>query len=152
MKQGIFSLPCAALLALFSLTGASALAQEAPDLQACIDRTAYREDVPVQAFHACYDESTGYWDKQLNDRYQKARAGCAAATKPDECRQKLRHAERLWMQYRDAMSAAFDQVSSGAGMGAMPARGTVYRATRHQAEELDFFIRQAESFKEAGQP
>ena len=56
------------------------------------------------------------------------------------------------MQYRDAMSAAFDQVSSGAGMGAMPARGTVLRATRHQAEELDFFIRQAESFKEAGQP
>ena len=138
--------------AALALAAAPVWAQQPPDLQACIDRTADAPGSVVQAFHACYDESTGYWDKQLNDRYQKARAGCAAAAKPDECRQKLRHAERLWMQYRDAMSAAFDQVSSGAGMGAMPARGTVYRATRHQAEELDFFIRQAESFKEAGQP
>ena len=147
MKHRIHS----AALAL-ALAAAPALAQQPPDLQACIDRTAEAPGSIVQAFHACYDESTGYWDKQLNDRYQKARAGCNAAAKPDECRQKLRHAERLWMQYRDAMSAAFDQVSSGAGMGAMPARGTVYRATRHQAEELELFIRQAESFKAAGSP
>ena len=143
---------CATALLALTLTGLPVLAQEAPDLQACIDRTADAPGSVVQAFHACYDESTGYWDKQLNDRYQKARAGCAAAAKPEECRQKLKHAERLWMQYRDAMSAACDQVSSGAGMGALPARGAVYRATRHQAEELELFIQQAESFKAAGSP
>ena len=144
---------CTAALLALSLTAASALAQEkAPDFQACIDRTADAPGPVVQAFHACYDESTGYWDKQLNERYQKARAGCDAAAKPDECRQKLRDAERLWMQYRDAMSAAFDQGSSGAGMGALPSRGAVLRATRHQAGELETFIQQAESFKAAGQP
>ena len=138
--------------AALALAAAPVWAQQPPDLQACIDRTADAPGSIVQAFHACYDESTGYWDKQLNDRYQKARAGCNAAAKPDECRQKLGHAERLWMQYRDAMSAAFDQVSSGAGMGALPSRGAVLRATRHQAGELETFIQQAESFKAAGQP
>ena len=137
--------------AALALAAAPVWAQQPPDLQACIDRTADAPGSIVQAFHACYDESTGYWDKQLNDRYQKAREGCTAAAKPDECRQKLQHAERLWMQYRDAMSAAFDQVSSGAGMGAMPARGAVYRATRHQIGELEAFIQQAQSFKAAGE-
>ena len=104
---------CAAALLALSLTAASALAQEkAPDFQACIDRTADAPGPVVQAFHACYDESTGYWDKQLNERYQKARAGCDAAPKPDECRSKLKHAERLWMQYRDGAFKKVEAVTS----------------------------------------
>ena len=133
----------AALLAL-GLAAPALAKDQPPDLQACIERTADATGPIVQAFHACYNESTGWWDNKLNANYRKAREVCAAAPKPEECREKLQRAERLWMQYRDAMSEAFDQVSAGAGMGAMPSRGSVYRATRRQAEELDFFVRQGE--------
>ncbi len=148
MRAGYFSLFLAPLLAL-CLTAASAFAgEQPPDFQACIDRTENAKGAVVQAMLACQDESIRYWDNKLNANYRKAREICAAASEPEECRQKLQRAERLWIQYRDAMSEAFDQVSPGMGLGAMPSRSAVRRTTQHQAEELDFFIRQGEELRE----
>ena len=133
-------------LCLFLLSAPAFATDGPPDLQACIDRTANAE-APVQAMLACQDESIGWWDDKRRANSQKAREICAAADKPGECREKLARAEALWTQYRDAMAEAFDQVSPGVGLGAMPSRSSTRRTTRAQAEELDFFIRQGEELK-----
>ena len=148
MRAGYFSLFLAPLLAL-CLTAASAFASEQPpDFQACIDRTENAKGAIVQAMLACQDESIRYWDNKLTANYRKAREICATASEPEEGRPKLQRAERLWIQYLDAMSETFDQGSPGMGLGAMPSRSAVRRTTQHQAEELDFFIRQGEELRE----
>lgn len=77
------------LLAGFLVTAAPAQAQDKQPDDSC--------DGGTSDIVACLNEKTAAWDKKLNDAYREA----LKDARPEQA-EKLRAAQRLWIQYRDA--------------------------------------------------
>jgi uncharacterized protein YecT (DUF1311 family) len=61
-----------------------------PDYQRCAER-------PTAQLVVCVNDRAAYWDRELNTAYQQLRA-----RQTRQQRERLRTAQRLWIQYRDA--------------------------------------------------
>jgi uncharacterized protein YecT (DUF1311 family) len=79
----------------------------------------------------CLKAKTAVWDKRLNKAYQDALKNAVSAEQAD----KLRAAQRLWVQYRDANCQYYD---AGEGTIARVEAGECMRSmTEARAKELE---------------
>jgi uncharacterized protein YecT (DUF1311 family) len=78
----------------------------------------------------CLATQTAIWDRRLNTAYQKL-----LSTLPPRRRDRLRNAQRLWVQFRDANCAYF---ASGQGsIVRIEAGQCMLRLTAARAQELE---------------
>jgi uncharacterized protein YecT (DUF1311 family) len=115
--------PFAACAAIVLLAAASARAQNEPEMPSeCDGNTAQIVE--------CLTRQAKVWDQRLNQAYQKLLQSGPAAQ-----REKLRAAQRLWLQYRDANCAYY---AAGEGTVARVATAECLRSmTESRTEELE---------------
>ena len=98
-------------------------AEPAPE-EKCNDANSTAEIVQ------CLATQTAIWDRRLNTAYQKLMSSL-----PTRRRDRLRNAQRLWIQFRDANCAYF---ASGEGTIARVEGGQcMLRLTAARAQELE---------------
>jgi uncharacterized protein YecT (DUF1311 family) len=78
----------------------------------------------------CFATQTAAWDRRLNAAYQKLLKELPAAR-----RERLRNAQRLWVQFRDANCAYFG--SAEGTIARVLAAQCLYRLTSTRAQELE---------------
>ena len=112
-----------AVIVALLLASAPALAQNEPEMPAeCDGNTNQIVD--------CLTRQTKVWDQRLNDAYQKLLQSGPAAQ-----REKLRAAQRFWVQYRDANCAYY---AAGEGTISRVATAECMRSmTESRTEELE---------------
>lgn len=122
------------VLFMFFLTLPVKAAEEelAPGYNACTEK-AYSTADMIE----CVTNAYQYWDKKLNENYKKAQETCKGAEKPDECSKKLLKAERLWVQYRDAMADVIFDLEGGGSLSRLAADNFSAEETKKQANLLD---------------
>lgn len=130
--------PLCALLFLVLPMGAamfvpSARAEEelAPGFHACTEKAQSTAD-NLECLSAAYN----YWDKQLNANFKKAQTACEGAPDAKECRAKLLKAQRLWIQYKEAMADALYAMGGGGTMDQLTVGDFVAGETKKQAQLL----------------
>jgi len=112
------------VIALVLILSASPLAAEPAPEENCNDANSTAEIVQ------CLATQTAIWDRRLNLTYQKLMSSL-----PARRRERLRNAQRLWVQFRDANCAYF---ASGEGSIARVEAGQcLLRLTSARAQELE---------------
>lgn len=116
-----------------ALCVADARAEEelAPGFHACTEKAQSTAD-NVECLTAAYN----YWDKALNTNFKKAQTACADASDAKECRAKLLKAQRLWIQYKEAMVDALYAMGGGGTMDQLTVGDFAARETKKQAQLL----------------
>lgn len=104
----------------------------APGFHACTEKAQSTAD-NVECYNAAYS----YWDKVLNANFKKAQAACADAADAKECRAKLLKAQRLWIQYKEAMVDALYALGGGGTMDQLTVGDFAARETKKQAQLLE---------------
>ena len=103
----------------------------APGFNACTEKAQSTAD-NVECYNAAYN----YWDKQLNANFKKAQAACEDTANAKECRAKLLKAQRLWIQYKEAMGDALYGMGSGGTMDSLTVGHFLVEETKKQAQLL----------------
>ena len=112
------------LVAFALLLSASPLSAETAPEENCNDQQTTAEIVE------CLATQTAVWNRRLDTAYQKL-----LGLLPSRRRDRLRNAQRLWMQFRDANCAYF---ATGQGTIARVAAGQcMLRLTAARAQELE---------------
>lgn len=83
----------------------------------------------TQGIVECTDVQTRAWDKKLNTAYQ-----ALVQSQSDEQRDRLRSAQRLWIQYRDANCGFY--AGGGGSISRIEAADCMFKMTRGRAQEL----------------
>lgn len=84
----------------------------------------------------CLNDAYKYWDKILNDSFNVARDACSEADKPKKCADELLKAQRLWIQYKEAMAPVISELNGGGSLSRLLADTFLVRETRKQARLL----------------
>lgn len=114
-------------------TGAAA-EQEMPDppytpaLRACLEKP---ENQGTMGMVDCMGAETQIWDRRLNREYQETLRSLEAETQA-----RLRAAQRLWVQFRDANCLTYRTLTGGS-MDALSAADCTMRMTALRAIELE---------------
>ena len=103
----------------------------APGYNACIEK-AQSTAKNLECLTAAYN----HWDKMLNTNFKKAQAACADAADAKTCRAKLLKAQRLWIQYKEAMADALYGMSGGGTMDNLTVGNFLAEETKKQARLL----------------
>ena len=103
----------------------------APGFHACTEKAQSTAD-NVECYNAAYN----YWDKQLNANFKKAQAACEEAPDARACRAKLLKAQRLWIQYKEAMGDALYAMGAGGTMDSLTVGTFLAQETKKQAQLL----------------
>lgn len=103
----------------------------APGFDACMEKSG---GVTVE-MRMCLDQAYKYWDAELNGNYSSAMNRCNDTDDPKACKNRLCNAERLWVQYKEAMSDAIMGYEDGT-MGPVLGADFLARETKKQALEL----------------
>ena len=85
----------------------------------------------------CLNDAYDYWDDRLNDSYAAAMKHCSGSDDPVTCKKNLRDAERLWVQYKNAMGEAVAGLEGGGTLSGVTASSFMVEETKKQAELLD---------------
>ena len=109
------------------------LAEEelAPGFSACeekADNMADNIECAVNAYK--------YWDEKLNANFKKAKSLCADAENPKACESQLLKAQRLWIQYKEAMAQTLFQIHGGGSLARLESDMFFARETKKQAQLL----------------
>lgn len=113
--------------------------REVPGYKECADKVEATRDIVL-----CNDIAAQYYDKKLNDNYKAAMKRCDERAADDgkaaaeQCKTKLKEAERAWIKYRDLMAAYLSQVDGGsvASMDMIMSSDFLADTTRSQAAYL----------------
>lgn len=129
-------LPAAsAALTLWVLAGApmAAAAEEelAPGYSDCLAKAVSTMDM-----QQCTVDAYTYWDKILNKNYALALQQCDQANDATVCREKLRKAQRHWVQYKEAMTDAILELEGGGSLSRLLASDFAATETKKQARLL----------------
>ncbi len=123
-----------ALLLFLSPVSLSFAGEElAPGFDSCMNRS---EGVTVDML-MCLNDAYDYWDDRLNDSYAAAMKHCSGSDDPVTCKKNLRDAERLWVQYKNAMGEAVAGLEGGGTLSGVTASSFMVEETKKQAELLD---------------
>lgn len=117
--------------AAFFVPAAHAEEELAPGFNACTEKAQSTAD-NVECLTAAYN----HWDKALNANFKKAQAACADAVDAKECRAKLLKAQRLWIQYKEAMGDALYGMGGGGTMDNLTVGTFLAEETKKQARLL----------------
>lgn len=128
------ALPVCALLICAGLFVPAAQAGEelAPGFNACTEKAQSTAD-NLECLTAAYN----HWDKILNANFKKAQAACADAMDAKQCRARLLKAQRLWIQYKEAMAEALYGMGGGGTMDNMAVGDFLAEETKKQARLLE---------------
>ena len=102
----------------------------APGYNACIDKAQSTAD-NVECLTGAYN----YWDKVLNANFKKAQGACEDTANAKECRARLLKAQRLWIQYKEAMGDALYGMGGGT-MDSLTVGHFLAEETKKQAQLL----------------
>lgn len=115
------------LLLLGLIPAAPAFAQDID----CTDLT----DLPQQEINICLAQEHAFWDRLLNDAYQRV-----IGLRDPEAEERLRIAQRAWITYRDATcEMEADRMRGGSGE-AMLRFGCLARLTERRARDLETYL------------
>ena len=130
-KNSVFGM---ALLVLLGVSQTAAAEEElAPGFDACMEKSG-----GVTAdLRMCLNEAYEYWDAALNENYAAAMKLCDETADPKACKNKLRSAERLWVQYKTAMADALAELGGDGSLSLIISSDFLARETKKQALELD---------------
>lgn len=103
----------------------------APGYNECVEKAQSTAD-NLDCLNKAYD----YWDKILNENFNVAREACSEAEKPKKCSEDLLKAQRLWIQYKEAMAPVISELNGGGSLSRILADTFVVRETRKQARLL----------------
>ena len=119
--------------AFFVLTPGTAPAEEelAPGYNVCMENAVSDMDM-MECTNAAY----AHWDKVLNENYAAALKSCNAAEDPAACKANIKKAERLWVQYKEAMSDVVLELNGGGSLSRLAAAGFLAEETKKQATLL----------------
>lgn len=84
----------------------------------------------------CISQAYLYWDKILNANYKKAMAYCADSERPEQCKANLKKAEKLWVQYKDAMVPVIEELNGGGTLSGVMSDHFYASETKKQAQLL----------------
>lgn len=128
MKEAFFiSLTC-----LFLLAGGSLQAEElAPGFDECEGKAQSTADNLE-----CLSQAFSYWDNILNENFKVAKDACSEAERPKTCVSDLVKAQKLWIQYKDTMSAVIMELNGGGSLSRILANSFLARETKKQAKLL----------------
>jgi len=116
--------PIAMVLACAAALGAQSLRAEPATEDPCADRKSTTDIVE------CLATQTAVWDRRLSVAFQKL-----LESLPARRRDRLRNAQRLWIQFRDANCAYF--ASRSGSIARLEASHCLLRLTTARALELE---------------
>lgn len=120
---------CALLMCAGLFVSAAHAGEElAPDFDACAEKAT-----STAAQVECSTAASTHWDKVLNANFKKAQTVCADAMDAKQCRAALLKAQRLWIQYKEAMVEALYAMGSGGTMDNLTVGDFAARETKKQA-------------------
>ena len=114
-----------------SATCARAEEELAPGFHACTEKAQSTAD-NLECLTAAYN----HWDKALNANFKKAQAACEDTPNAKECRARLLKAQRLWIQYKEAMGDALYGMGGGGTMDSLTVGTFLAEETKKQAQLL----------------
>lgn len=114
-----------------SFTSSTQCEELAPGYDSCVGKAQSTADNLD-----CLENAYKYWDKILNDNFSVARDACSEAENPKKCAADLLKAQRLWIQYKDAMAPVISEINGGGSLSRLLANTFVVRETRKQARLL----------------
>lgn len=120
-----------AIAGAMSATCARAEEELAPGFHACTEKAQSTAD-NLECLTAAYE----YWDKRLNASFRKAQAACEGAPDARACRAKLLKAQRLWIQYKEAMGDALYGMGGGGTLDNLTVGTFLAEETKKQAQLL----------------
>lgn len=122
-------LPAALAAAALMAAPAPSHAEEelAPGYDACLDRAGGVTADMKECAQAAYD----HWDRMLNTSYSRVRKAMGKTEAGN-----LLKAQRLWIQYRDAMSQSVFDLAGGGSAAGLDALVFMAEETRKQARLL----------------
>lgn len=103
----------------------------APGFHACTDKAQSTAD-NLECLTAAYE----YWDKRLNANFKKAQGACEDTGDAKQCRARLLKAQRLWIQYKEAMGDALYGMGGGGTMDSLTVGTFLAHETKKQAQLL----------------
>lgn len=139
MKRASMLVVGALLVCLGTVQPCLAEEELAPGFDACMEKSG---GVTME-MRMCLDQAYKYWDAELNSNYTAAMKRCGDMGDPKACKNRLRNAERLWVQYKEAMSDAIMGYEEGT-MGPVLGADFLARETKKQAQELGSMAGQGE--------
>lgn len=104
----------------------------APGYNACIDKSESTADTID-----CIGKAYEHWDKKINQNFKKAEGACAESENPQDCKKALVKAQRLWVQYKEAMPTVIEYLNGGGSMSRVTANYFMAEETKKQAQLLD---------------
>ncbi|HJD97531.1 lysozyme inhibitor LprI family protein [Mailhella massiliensis] len=118
---------------LLTVVHGAALAEEelAPGYNICMENALSNMDM-MDCTQAAYE----HWDKVLNENYAVALKACDDAVDPAACRANIKKAERLWVQYKEAMAEAVADLNGGGSLSRLAAESFLAEETKKQATLL----------------
>lgn len=120
------------LICFFLLAGGSIRADElAPGFDECEGKAQSTADNLE-----CLSQAYTYWDNILNENFKVAKDACSEAERPKICVSDLVKAQRLWIQYKDTMSAVIMELNGGGSLSRILANSFLARETKKQAKLL----------------
>ena len=128
---------CISLLTLAGLACAchhahAADAEElAPGFAQCMEKAESTSD-SIECLTGAYK----HWDKILNENFKKAKEACKDSEQAEKCEKDLMKAQRLWIQYKEAMFPVIDALHGGGSMARMLADEFAASETKKQAQLL----------------
>lgn len=115
------------LLLMLLLISTAATAEDLPSdasLDRCLNNAA-----TTLAMNQCYAEATEIWDREMNNQYDKL-----MKTLSGEPKNKLRAAQRAWLNYRDSwLAASRSQLSNQGTLGSVTLSAQRLSLVRNQA-------------------
>lgn len=118
-------------MVLLSFNALSPAEELAPGFDACADKAQNTAENLE-----CIEKAFNYWDKILNDNFNVAKDACSEAENPKKCLANLLKAQRLWIQYKEAMAPVISDLNGGGSLSRILANSFVVRETRKQARLL----------------
>ncbi len=104
----------------------------APGYSACLEKAVSTLDM-----QQCTSDAYDYWDKILNENYAQALQQCTQAEDEKACRDKIRTAQRLWVQYKEAMTDVIVELEGGGSLSRLLASDFAATETKKQARLLE---------------
>ena len=103
----------------------------APGFNVCTEKAKSTVD-NLDCLNAAYE----YWDKELNANFKKSLAACDDGSDAKQCRAKILKAQRLWVQYKEAMGEALYAMGGRGTLDSLTVGNFAAEETKKQAKLL----------------
>lgn len=118
-------------MAILLQSGLTMAEELAPGFDACMDKAGSTAESKE-----CFGKAFLYWDKQLNANFKKLPKACEEAPDPEACKARAIKAQKLWIQYKEAMAEALYDLGGGGSIAGLNVDSFTAEETKKQAKLL----------------